>query len=925
MAYEMMMAAKNKSARVDSLLGCGGNFVHFVCTKTIYWKTRCCHHDKPRNVCIYSWLARKWAIKNKLFPIVRSRYVLSQKRLSFRMLCKLPQQEDSLLEASVQSNQREQLEYETLQSLDWFLICERVAAFCRTEKVKRFVVSGMMVNDWSKEQTQQYLKETDECIHLMQSGSTESWLEGAQLLDDIVSKAQKGLVLTPKELYQIACTTAAVSKWKKSTNEPSVYPSLYKIVEDVVSMKPLEDMIYKCIDEKEQVKDEASARLMETRTQIRSTFESIKKALQGLLRKYAEYLQEPIYTERFGRFVIPVKANYRNKVAGIIQDISSSGLTLYIEPTSISNLTKRLQQLVHIEEEEVEEILSSLSNKVSENADHLLHISRVVFQLDWILARAQFSREINGRMPIIVDSIDSASSYGADGWKLSGVRHPLLLLQETNGENSVVPIDFKIRRGVTAVCITGPNTGGKTVALKTFGVVVLMTKVGLFVPCAQEDDICIPFFERVFADIGDHQSVIQSVSTFSSHILRIQRILQLSNRQSLVLLDEVGTGTDPTQGCALAMSLLLYLVERVGFLMVTTHHGELKTLKYKDSRFENASVEFDTVRLKPNYRLVWGVAGRSNAIDIAQRLGLDSRIVENARNMIETTGDKLSLVIEDVERMREQVIYWKEEVERKERTLQLLEKQLLEREARMEQLEQEWMQTKRQELEQEYANAREEIAKVIKQVQQYGTDASYIMEKKQELESIKVLRKNGSRQDYSMSPSKVHKGDWVIVKSLSSEPLQVVEEMNSKGEFMVRLGSIRVKVSRTEAVLTDNNHKHGSTSAPSPSTGSKKRKAKQSEAQVSVPTTSFLSSSSVRTKRNTIDVRGCRVDEATAKIENELGRDAECGQYFVIHGFGTLRTGLRHYFQRHPLIRQIKDADIENGGQGVSILHLQMD
>ncbi|GJQ12206.1 hypothetical protein GpartN1_g3997.t1 [Galdieria partita] len=887
------------------LRSCSYNDPTFISFRIIQLKTvRCyCTHT-----CVQSLFIRKNSSKGTLVFKPHSKILLVRKVPRCSVDIQLFSQQNSPGETSY----REQLEYETLQSLDWFPICEKVATFCHTDRVRQFVANGMKVNQWSKEQSQQYLTETSECVRFMESGyAPTDWLIGTYLLEDIVDRAQKGSLLTPKDLYQVASTTLIVSYWKKNLqSQSSSYPMLYRIVENVVSMKNLEDSIFKCIDENQKVKDEASTRLYETRTQIQSTCENIRKVLNILLQHYRESLQEPIYTERFGRYVIPVKATCKNRVPGIVQDVSSSGSTLYIEPNRITSLTNRLQQLYHVEEEAVEEILLELSTKVCENANHLLHISQVVFQLDWILSRAQFSLQINGRLPTLIDSFsDTFSSCDSNTWRLHGVRHPLL---ETDGVNTSVPIDYEIRPGVTVVCITGPNAGGKTVALKTFGVVILMTKVGLFVPCEQ-DDVVIPYFEDVFADIGDHQSVTQSLSTFSSHILHIQRILQLSHRHSLVLLDEIGTGTDPLEGCALAISLLLYLVERVGFLMVTTHHGELKTLKYKDSRFENASVEFDTSSLRPTYRLLWGVAGRSNAIEISHRLGLNEWIIEKARSMVESDSDKLSLAIEDIERTRQQVIEMEEQIERKERELESLERQLTEREERVRRLEQEWIEIKKRALEQDFANAREHIAKVIKEVQRLGTDASAIMEKKQELESLMLQPKSSGGR---ISGSKVHKGDWVLVKRLSSEPLQVVEGMNNKGDFIVRVGSIRVKVSIMEAEVLSN---------PTIQKLEENKSKQSKKLSTNPPRPSSTSSSSIRGKWNTIDVRGCRVEEAAAKIENELGRNAECDEYFIIHGFGPLRTGLRQYFHKHPLIRQMKDADTENGGQGVTVLHLQME
>eukprot|EP00871_Galdieria_phlegrea_P000240 jgi/Galph1/1216/GphlegSOOS_G5932.1 len=799
----------------------------------------------------------------------------------------------------------EWLRNESLKEIDWFLVCKKVATFAQTEKAIAFIKSGMNVTEITRKQTGDYLLEVLDCTRWLKSSATVVSLNGCYEVEQSVELARRGRMLSPVELYKIASTCQVMRKLKRELgNSKDMYPRLCSITEGIHNLTDLEQCVFSCIDEGGEVLDTASPALLQVRTQIRDTINNIKKSLNSSLREYEEYLQDYTWTERFGRFVIPVKSVTRDKVPGIVQDVSSSGSTVYIEPSCIRHLSNRLQQLRNIEAETIEEILRQLSENVSNEALAIMDISKALLRMDIILAKAQYSADINGKFPQLFDLFAYKDSSDTK-WNLKGIRHPLLLERGKESASDVVPIDFLIRPGIAAVCITGPNTGGKTVALKTLGLVSLMAKAGLFIP-SEHEEVSMPYFEDILTDIGDHQSVIDSLSTFSSHVLRLRRIIHAAHSRCLILLDEIGTGTDPKEGSALGKAVLRYLVDHVGFLVATTHHEELKILKYKDSRFENASVEFDNNLLAPTYRLLWGVAGRSNALLIAERLGIPSTILNEAKILLEKSTNDVSSIIEDVEKLRMENIYMKEDLQRIQEVLNKREKQLDERERRCGEHERELQEKKKLALMTELEMARKEIGKVVKEIQQYGSDAFYVTKKRQELESFVANKMNSEYSNTQLETFQV--GDMVQVEHLGSEPLKVVETENSKGELTVLLGSIRVKVRINEARKVPKKE----------NTTRKKSFSKSSPGYVE-------SSHQVhrRVKANTLDVRGCRLDDAIAKIENELGRSMEHNAYFIIHGYGTLRKGILQYLTKHHLVKRTEDANIADGGQGVTIVYLK--
>lgn len=528
------------------------------------------------------------------------------------------------------------IQSETLNLLEWPRLCRHLATFSATQIGT--VAAQQLQIPTTQAESQALLAQTVEVAQL------ESTVGGLQFggIRDIglaLERAQVQSILSGDELLDIATTLSGTRRLRRQIDAQEDLPVLQTLVADLRTFPELEQEILRCIDERGHVADRASAQLGDIRQQLKVVRDRIYAKLQSILQRQSGAVQEALITQRSNRFVIPVKADRKDAIPGIVHDVSTSGATLYVEPHSIVEHGNKRRALRKEEDIETEIIRQKLTYQVAEVLPELEHLMITVVRLDLASARARYGLWMEGNAPRFVEQ---------EQITLRQLTHPLLLWQQQKEQhNPVVPIDLIMRPDLRVVAITGPNTGGKTVTLKTLGLAALMAKVGMFIPA--REPVELPWFESVLADIGDEQSIEQSLSTFSGHVKRIGRILSALEASSeaalekpesvdkkisnaLVLLDEVGAGTDPSEGSALAIALLKYLADHTRLTVATTHYGELKALKYEDERFENASVEFDDLKLAPTYRLLWGIPGRSNALSIAQRLGLKSAVLEQAKN-----------------------------------------------------------------------------------------------------------------------------------------------------------------------------------------------------------------------------------------------------------------------------------------------------
>ena len=454
--------------------------------------------------------------------------------------------------------------------------------------------------------------------------------EGLYDVKEAITRAEKGGVLSIEGLLRIGnmlSVTRKLSDFLTRKEEEEEHRILEGMREGLIVLRGVESAISKAIVSEEEIADSASDKLYSIRRSLKEKNSSIRDKVNSIVRSNAQYLQDSLYTVRGDRYVIPVKAEYKSQVPGLVHDQSSTGATLFIEPTALVNLNNEIKELMLKERAEIERILAELSALVYKNIDVIKVNFNIIVELDFIFAKAKYGSDLGGTLPIVNEEgvID-----------LMDARHPLI------PKDKVVSSDIYLGREFSTLLITGPNTGGKTVTLKTTGLIELMGLSGLLIPASENSSIS--FFEEIFADIGDEQSIEQSLSTFSSHMTNIVRIMEKANNKSFVLFDEIGAGTDPTEGAALAISILENLRARGCRIMSTTHYSELKGYALKTENVENASVEFNVETLRPTYRLLIGVPGKSNAFEISRRLGLKDNVIEEAKKVISTE----SLQFEDL-------------------------------------------------------------------------------------------------------------------------------------------------------------------------------------------------------------------------------------------------------------------------------------
>jgi len=795
------------------------------------------------------------------------------------------------------------IQSETLELLEWHRLCQHLSTFAATKLGA--IASLHLKIPASQAESEQLLAQTKEVYQLESQMTTGLSFEGIQDIGDSLERAELSGILAGDELLAIATTLAGARNLRRVIDHQEDLTVLRELVADLRTYPELEQEIHRCIDERGQVTDRASQKLGEIRTELRKVRAQIHQKLHNILQVKSSAVQEQIITQRGDRFVIPVKAPQKDAIPGIVHDTSTSGATLYIEPNSIVPLGNQLRQTLRREQVEEEAIRRSLTQQVAAVKADLERLLAIVTTLDLATARARYSFWLGANPPRFIHREDNEIIT------LRQLRHPLLVWQQQHEHGqAVVPVDLLISPQIRVVTITGPNTGGKTVTLKTLALAALMAKVGLFVPA--REPVEIPWFHQVLADIGDEQSLQQSLSTFSGHIRRISRILNALtlgeqtdiNSQSLVLLDEVGAGTDPAEGSALAIALLQYLANHAHLTMATTHFGELKALKYQDQRFENASVEFDESTLSPTYRLLWGIPGRSNALAIALRLGLKPEVVEQAKTQVGGATDEVNQVIAGLEAQRrrqetkaaeaqsllQQAERLYQEVSAKSQTLQEREKAL--------RIDQEVA------VKQAIAQAKGEIAQVIRRLQKGTPKAQDAQQATDALNQIaqKYQPKAAPKPKVGFQP-KV--GDRVRISQFG-QTAEVLTAPDEDGEFSVRFGIMKMTVKLEDIESLD-----GQKAEPV---------VKQKPAVIPQPE---QPAPAIRTSRNTVDLLGKRVADAEIILDKAISEAT--GPIWIIHGHGTgkLRKGVHAFLHQHPRVSHHQPAEQVDGGSGVTIAYIK--
>ncbi len=772
------------------------------------------------------------------------------------------------------------------RTLEFDKIKERLKKNAVSQKGKAFIDELKPSTD--TDEVKSLLKETNYAVETMEKKGS-SPIHRYDDVDNILSRIRIEAVLSMGELLNIATFLKAVREARKIITDTESENILTDYARLLVPMKDIEEEIFADIISEDEMADTASPRLNALRRQIRQQNENIKDRLNSLVRNLDKdgVLQEGIITIRNDRYVLPVVAAHKGRVPGIVHDQSSSGATLFIEPMVVVEINNTIRQLKLDERDEIVRILSDFSEELYHNYKSLESNNEILAKLDVIFAKAKLSCEINGVSPIINEK----------GYiNIINGRHPLI------EKNVVVPISIWLGKEFTQLLITGPNTGGKTVSLKTVGLFALMTQAGLHIPCDENSQMTV--FDNVFADIGDEQSIQQSLSTFSSHMKNISKILSKITEKSLVLFDELGAGTDPAEGAALAMSILEELRRRRIRTIVTSHYAELKAYSLSHGGAENASVEFDVQSLKPTYKLMVGVPGNSNAFLISQKLGLEKHLIDRARSYVNEDSRKLDKVLTNAEEYRASAQATRSEAEQLKLEITKLKKKIEKEEKAIEQERERLIKEATREAEKIKENALKETERIIaelKKLQESGNDSAIF--KARELKKKINVKKDESYLSEPVAGEEIKDflvGMDVYVSSLEKEGT-LVTLPNSKGKAIVSIGIIQTEID--VKYLTH-----------------PKTKKKETVSGVSVS----------RTHNNvpmSLDVRGQLSDEAVLNVDMylDLAYGRNLGSVTIIHGKGTgaLKSAIWEYLKQNKKVLSYRLGAYGEGDAGVTVIELK--
>lgn len=782
-----------------------------------------------------------------------------------------------------------------LKTLEFDKVRAQVAQFATSSIGKQFIEQLKPETDY--ENVVQLLEEMDEGLAILRVKGNVP-MGGIFDIRPHAKRAQIGGMLSPMELMEISSTIRASRILRNflediEDEEDIEIPHFLEKKEGMPILTALQHEIDDCIDENGAVLDSASTELRSIRQQLRSEEVKVRQKLESLTRgaNAAKMLSDAIVTIRNDRFVIPVKQEYRSHYGGIVHDQSSSGQTLFIEPESVVQINNEIQRLKVREKAEIEKILLALTEKVQEVASDLFVLVKILGEIDVILAKAKYGHANKCSKPKV----------NKEGYiRLVQARHPLIPIEEA------VPNTIEFGRDITAIVITGPNTGGKTVTLKTVGLCTIMAQAGLPVPALDGSELAV--FEQLFADIGDEQSIEQSLSTFSSHMVNIVDILNHFDENSLVLFDELGAGTDPQEGAALAISILDEVVGRGARVMATTHYPELKAYGYNRKGVINASVEFDVETLSPTYRLLIGVPGRSNAFEISKRLGLKDSIINQAKSYTGTDRHEVESMIASLEQSRFKAEREAEEayelLQEAEQLRNELEEKLKLFNEKKENLEKKAKEKARQIVDE----ARKEAEGVISELREMQKNADKVIKEHELIEAKKrledaapaenpVLKKQAKIRERAQN---LQSGDEVKVLSYGQKGTLV--EKVSDNEWVVQIGILKMKIEDTdlEYVKPDK------------------------ENQIVPKATVKNRNSDVKLE---LDLRGERYEDAILKAEKYLD-DALLANYSrvtIIHGKGTgaLRQGIQNFLKNHRRVKSFRYGEAGEGGLGVTVVELK--
>ena len=789
------------------------------------------------------------------------------------------------------------MEEKSLSTLEYTKILKSLSECAKNDDAKTMAEELKPSSDFRE--VERALAETDAAVTMsLKFGSPE--ILRVEPVDGAIKRLDVGGALSAAELLNVARLLKCIRNLKRYTKEQT--GALEEYFSELVSAKPIEDEINRAIVSEDEIADAASPALANVRRKMKNTGAKIKDSLDSMVRSghYQKFLMDNIVTMRNNRYVVPVKAEHRSEVPGIVHDMSASGSTVFIEPSSVVNANNELHELEIKEKAEIEKVLYELSNKVAEISEQVKYNYETLILIDFIFAKAKLALDMKAVCP----------KLNTDGKiKIVKGRHPLI------DKSKIVPIDVRLGDDFDVLVVTGPNTGGKTVVLKTIGLFCIMTQAGLHIPANEESEM--PVFDDIFADIGDEQSIEQSLSTFSSHMKNIVHIVENAGPNSLVLFDELGAGTDPVEGAALATAIIESIRLIGAKIVATTHYSELKLYALSTDGIENASCEFDVETLSPTYKLLIGVPGKSNAFAISKKLGLPDSIIERSKEKLSDENIKIEDVLGSIEENRVSAQKAREEQERMRREIEQLKDEL--------QREREKIDKKKDKI---YDNARAKAEKIIKQAQEDTErmleEIKQLQKEKRDKEAVRAMeevrkelklkeksnvrpknrRSGGVKSNVNLNTLKL--GSNVLIIDLNDKGTVLsINKDNQTAVIQVGIMKITAKISNLVVLEDEKGSKPESYVAPKRSTGINTAMSGKTE----------------------VDLRGMTIGEAELEVDKFLDESVLSGlsEVSLIHGKGTgaLRAGIHEYLRHHPHVRKYRLGRFGEGDIGVTIVELK--
>ena len=789
------------------------------------------------------------------------------------------------------------MEEKSLSTLEYTKILKSLSECAKNDDAKTMAEELKPSSDFRE--VERALAETDAAVTMsLKFGSPE--ILRVEPVDGAIKRLDVGGALSAAELLNVARLLKCIRNLKRYTKEQTGV--LEEYFSELVSAKPIEDEINRAIVSEDEIADAASPALANVRRKMKNAGAKIKDSLDSMVRSghYQKFLMDNIVTMRNNRYVVPVKAEHRSEVPGIVHDMSASGSTVFIEPSSVVNANNELHELEIKEKAEIEKVLYELSNKVAEISEQVKYNYETLILIDFIFAKAKLALDMKAVCP----------KLNTDGKiKIVKGRHPLI------DKSKIVPIDVRLGDDFDVLVVTGPNTGGKTVVLKTIGLFCIMTQAGLHIPANDESEM--PVFDDIFADIGDEQSIEQSLSTFSSHMKNIVHIVENAGPNSLVLFDELGAGTDPVEGAALATAIIESIRLIGAKIVATTHYSELKLYALSTDGIENASCEFDVETLSPTYKLLIGVPGKSNAFAISKKLGLPDSIIERSKEKLSDENIKFEDVLGSIEENRVSAQKAREEQERMRREIEQLKDEL--------QREREKIDKKKDKI---YDNARAKAEKIIKQAQEDTErmleEIKQLQKEKRNKEAVRAMeevrkelklkeksnvrpknrRSGGVKSNVNLNTLKL--GSNVLIIDLNDKGTVLsINKDNQTAVIQVGIMKITAKISNLVVLEDEKGSKPESYVAPKRSTGINTAMSGKTE----------------------VDLRGMTIGEAELEVDKFLDESVLSGlsEVSLIHGKGTgaLRAGIHEYMRHHPHVRKYRLGRFGEGDIGVTIVELK--